>query len=80
MSQTLAQRLESLPEFMSGHDLIKLGLFKTLNALYVARTRGTAPDHIKIVRKILYPRDAVIEFIKAHTQNGSIGQSSKANE
>ena len=79
MGQLLAQRLESMPDFMTGNDLVALGLYRSNNALYIARLRGQAPDHIKFLRKILYPRDAVIAFINAHSKSGSMAKSDNIN-
>ncbi len=72
MTESITKRLEAMPDFLTGHDLVALGLYKSNNCLYLARTRGQAPDHIQFVRKILYPRDAVIAFVQKRLIDGSV--------
>lgn len=64
-------KLNSLPDFITSHDLVELGLYSNPDAVYVARSRGNSPDFIKIGRLVKYPKAAVAEFIKTRLQSGS---------
>ncbi len=70
-SEIKSPMIDSLPEFLNGHDLVCLGLYSTKNAVYLARYRGQSPDYIKIGRKVVYPKKNVIEFLKRHARSGS---------
>lgn len=63
--------LETYPEFLSSSDLVSLGLFGSPDLAYLARRKGNSPDYIKIGRKVLYPKPAVVEFIEQRLQKGS---------
>jgi hypothetical protein len=67
---------ESLPEFLRSTDLIKLGLYPSENALYSARIRGEGPSYIKLKRKILYPKSAVIGWIELRLKHNISPQKS----
>lgn len=60
----------SLPEFLSSHDLVSLGLFISTDAAYVARVRGNSPEFLKIGRKIIYPKANVLRFIDERLTSG----------
>lgn len=70
MSDSLISGFDSLPEFLNSHDLVKLGLWPSDDAVYLARLRGLSPDFIKLGKKILYPKASVIEFIQRHLKSG----------
>ena len=57
-------------EFLTSGDLVDLGLFPSINAVYSARKRGVSPDFVKIGAKVLYPRSCVFEFVKSCFKKG----------
>jgi hypothetical protein len=71
MSENVFSKLDKLPEFLSSHDLVALGLFPSDDAVYLSRYRGVGPDYVKLERKILYPKSAVITFLEQHLKDGS---------
>jgi len=58
--------LSSLPEFISSHELVQLGLFSSTDKAYVARVRGNGPAFLKIGRRIMYPKTSVMQFVNDH--------------
>lgn len=70
MSQTLHNTLNDLPQFLSSRHLVALGLYPSLDAVYLARVRGHSPDFIKLKRKVLYPKSSVLEFIEQRMKKG----------
>lgn len=79
MSQNLHDAFNDLPPFLSSRHLVELGLFPSLDAVYLARIRGHSPDFIKLKRKVLYPRDCVLQFIEARMKSGSHLKSDSDN-
>jgi len=71
MEKALFSNFDSLPALLSTHDLINLGLYASIDAAYVARIRGQSPAFLKLTRKILYPKQSVIEFIEQRIHKGS---------
>lgn len=71
MSERMYESLNGLPQFLSSHHLVDLGLYPSLDAVYLARIRGNSPDFIKLKRKILYPRNSLIKFLEERMQQGS---------
>ncbi len=54
-----------LPELASAKDLVKIGMYRTEQAAYAARTRGECPPFMRIpARGIVYPKIGVIEFLQ----------------
>jgi hypothetical protein len=70
MSQNLHNSLNDLPQFLSSRHLVDLGLYPSLDAVYLARVRGHSPDFIKLKRKVLYPKDSVLKFIEQRMKKG----------
>lgn len=71
MNQSITSQLESMPDLLTSHDLVKLGLFRSTDAAYLARLRGHSPDYVKVGGLVKYPKAKVIEFINSRLQNGS---------
>lgn len=63
--------LEAAADFLTSDDLVTLGLYKSRNSIYFARSKGIGPDFIKLGRRILYPKNSVLAFVKLHMQKGS---------
>jgi len=54
-----------LPALCSVSDLRKLGIYRSDQAAYAARKSGSCPEHFYFPsRGYVYPREAVIEFLK----------------
>ncbi len=70
MQDKIFSNLEKFPDFLSCHDLVTLGLFINSEAAYLARLRGNSPDWLKLGRKILYPKQSIIDFIDRHMRQG----------
>lgn len=64
--------LEASADFLTSDDLVTLGLYKSRNSIYFARSKSIGPDFIKLGRRILYPKSSVLAFVKLHMQKGSI--------
>jgi len=64
------EKIRAFPDFMTGQDLIKIGLYKNVPALYRDRCHGNAPDCVKIGNRTLYPRESVISFILSRLKGG----------
>jgi hypothetical protein len=71
MNNSLSNKLDTMPELLSSHDLVTLGLFCSTNAAYLARLRGHSPDFIKVGGLVKYPKVKIVEFINSRIQNGS---------
>ena len=79
MSEILT-KLEGLPEFLSSHDLVALGLFPSPDSVYLARFRGNSPDYCKFGRKIRYPKQSVIDFIESRMKRGDVPKMCNGKE
>lgn len=69
--------LNTYPDFLTSDDLVDLGLYASRNSIYFARIKGKGPDFIKFGKRILYPKDSVLEFIQSHLKKGNIPNYSK---
>ncbi len=64
-------KLDEMPDFVGVNYLVELGLYTSVDTAYLARKRKMSPDFIKIGRKVLYPKDAVMAFISKNLHKGS---------
>lgn len=66
------EMLSDMPELMLPQDLVKIGLYKTMEALWASRIRGIShPPHIRIGSRVMYPKRDLIEYLnKADTFSG----------
>jgi hypothetical protein len=71
----MCEKFNSLPDFLRPEDLISLGLYTTSDAAYWARTKGESPTFIKLGRRILYPKKAVIEFLESRMRSPHITET-----
>lgn len=71
MRDELAITLEEYPEFLSSVHLVKLGIYNSIDAAYLARVRSNSPAFIKMKHKILYPKKAVIDFLAERSMTDS---------
>ena len=63
-NQNISTTLENLPEFLSSTHLVGLGIYKSIDSVYQARSNGNSPQFIKLAHKVLYSKQAVIEFLE----------------
>ena len=68
-------KLEGFPELLTSRDLVALGLYPSVDAVYLARIRGHSPDYLKIGKKVLYTREKVLLFMEQNIKDGSIGKN-----
>ncbi len=77
MEEKTKKTLEQMPEFLTGQNLVDLGLYRSQNMLYHAKKRGQAPDYIQFEHKILYPKASVLRFIEERTKPGNIDKTTE---
>lgn len=53
-----------LPDLCRPEHLVKMGIFKYRQSADLARREGKGPDFFKIGRKIFYPRDGIVKWLK----------------
>ena len=64
--------LNKYPEFLESEDLVKLGLYKTIDATYQARLKKYGPPYVKMRKKILYPKRQLIEWLEQKQKSKNI--------
>ena len=62
--RTISEKLNHMSEFLSSQDLVDLGIYKSIDSAYLARMRSNSPSFIKLKHRVLYPKQAVIEFLE----------------
>lgn len=68
---------DSLPTFLSPHDLVTLGIAGSHSGLGAERKNGQGIPFIKIgPRRIRYPRDSVLTFLR---ENAALSQKSSTD-
>jgi hypothetical protein len=56
---------DSFPLLCTANDLVKIGLIKSHAMAYYLRRTGRGPEFLKMTnRSILYPKDAVIKYLR----------------
>lgn len=53
-----------LPNPCSVTDLIKCGIYNSSQVAYDARRRGDCPPYYRIGKRIIYPKDGVIKWMR----------------
>jgi hypothetical protein len=53
-----------LPEVCSTTDLMKFGIYNSPQSARLARKKKRGPAYIQMGRKVIYPKQGVIEFLK----------------
>ena len=76
---TFLKKLDGFPDLLDGKDLINLGLYKHRNIAYRARKNGYCPSFIRLPGRILYPKDAVREFVLKRFQDCSLPMQTKSS-
>lgn len=64
MNEVLSNLERNLPMFATTNDLIDMGLFTDHSVAAKIRHSKTGPEWIRLGRKILYPKDSVIRFVR----------------
>lgn len=59
------------PEFLTSQNLVDLGLYTSIDSVYLARVKGPSAPFIKMKRKILYPKKLLIEFLEGRFELGN---------
>lgn len=54
----------AMPEKCTPRDLVKFGIYNNPQCACIARKRGDTPDYFQIGKRVVYMRDAVIEWLK----------------
>ncbi len=57
------EKLENMPDFLTGTNLIEIGAYISREQLYVFRRLGNVPPSVGIGKKKRYPKDGVIKFL-----------------
>jgi hypothetical protein len=55
---------KNLPEECSVQDLIRVGIFRSPQAAAHYRTCGGGPSYFKLGSRIMYPREAIVEWLR----------------
>ena len=72
MNPATSRSLERSPEYLTSEQLVQLGIFSSIDAAYQARAGGHSPTFIKLRHRVLYPKQALIEFLEQRMhQNNS---------
>jgi hypothetical protein len=53
-----------LPELCRPDHLVKMGIFKYRQSADLARKEGKGPDFFKLGRKVFYPREGILKWLK----------------
>jgi hypothetical protein len=72
MNQNITEALSRFPDFLSSEDLVKLGIYKSIDATYQARLKRYGPEYIKLRKKILYPKLGIVKFLTARSSQGEV--------
>lgn len=78
--ENFLKRLDILPDLLEGKHLIDLGLYGHKNGVYRARAKGKSPNFIKLPGRVVYPKEAVREFILQRYHDGSIPKTQSTSE
>ncbi len=60
----IGNAFEKMPEFLTAEHLVELGLYRSCGGVYLARKNNCGPDYVRLMRRIVYPKSSVIEFVE----------------
>ena len=63
LRKTLTELLKEYPDFITPNHLVEMGLYPSVDSVYLARKRNETPYFIQFKRKLLYPKPSVLEFL-----------------
>lgn len=72
MNHNITETLMPFPDFLSTDDLVKLGIYKSIDATYQARLKKHGPEYIKLRKKILYPKLGLISFLTGKSNHEGV--------
>ena len=67
---------KTLPDIVETHELVKVGVYTSLQSAYHARRTKNCPDYFCMGRRVFYPKSGIIEWLRMH--KGHEGTQSKA--
>lgn len=76
----ISNAFQEMPEFLTSTHLVELGLYQNCAAVYLARKNGLSPSYIRLSRRVLYPKLAVIEFVEKNLKDGSTKHMMTSNK
>ena len=63
LRETLTELLKKYPDFLTPNHLVEMGLYPSVDSVYLARARNQTPCFIQVKRKVLYPKLSLLEFL-----------------
>lgn len=60
-----------LPDQCSTVDLINIGIFTSVHSACCARKAGSGPGYFKLGKRIMYPKESVIQWLSDHKHENS---------
>jgi len=72
ITDKIKESLLKLPEFLTTQHLVDIGLYPNRPSVHLARSRGQAPDCMRIGKKIVFPRAAIIEFVLSNMEQKKV--------
>jgi len=68
MIEIVKESLSKLPEFLNTQDLVDIGLYPNRQSVHLARSRNQAPACMRIGKKVVFPKGAIIDFVLTHME------------
>lgn len=68
---------KTLPDIVETHELVKVGVYPSLQSAYHARKSKNSPDYFSIGRRVFYPKSGIIEWLRMHKGNESTSYKNK---
>lgn len=60
----IQKMIDVLPEICETNDLIAVGIFRSVQSAEYARKMKDCPDYFQLVRRIVYPKNGVIKWLR----------------
>lgn len=73
----LAKLEKDLPDLLKTTDLVKLGYIKYIQDVHALRHRGACPPYFRVGKRVFYPKEGVIKWIKENSNDGCETQSAE---
>jgi|BogFormECP03_OM2_1039629.scaffolds.fasta_scaffold00001_59 hypothetical protein len=72
------QKLDQIwPEILETDDLVKVGLYPSMQAAYYSRKLGRAPEYFEVGKRIFYAKTAVLNWLRSAKRNEKDTQTQK---
>lgn len=63
----IEELINKLPDLLTPKDLVSCGIYKTHQAAYQARVKGSSPPYFRIsYRGIVYPKSGIVDYLKTN--------------